>query len=296
MSYKEDLKKRSDEIEEILADYAPKGDSPALLLEAMRYSLFAGGKRMRPVLLMEAVRLFDGPVMLARPLAAALEMIHTYSLIHDDLPAMDDDVLRRGKATNHVVFGEAMAILAGDGLLNCAMQIMVQNIPYENIRYLEGYLRAMTEIIVAAGHEGMIGGQALDVLSEGKGADKEALDYIHKHKTGALLTAPLRAGALLSGADEEQLAAVSAYAATVGHSFQLVDDLLDIEGEAEKLGKSIGKDAADGKLTYPGVHGIEATRTKIVQLHQQAVKNLKMFGDKGDFLKRTADFLAERDH
>ncbi len=142
---------------------------------------------MRPVLLMEAVRLFDGPVMLAR-LLAALEMIHTYSLIHDDLPAMDDDVLRRGKATNHVVFGEAMAILAGDGLLNCAMQIMAQNIPYENARYLEGYLRAMTEIIVAAGHEGMIGGQVLDVLSEGKGADKEALDYIHKHKTGALLT------------------------------------------------------------------------------------------------------------
>lgn len=296
MSYKTELKKRSDEIEEILVAYAPKGQAPARLIEAMNYSLFAGGKRIRPVLLMETVRLFDGPVPLARPLAAAIEMIHTYSLIHDDLPAMDDDVLRRGKATNHVVFGEAMAILAGDGLLNCAMETMAVHIPYDDEVYLHGYLRAMSEIITAAGHNGMIGGQVLDILSEGGGPDKEALDYIHKHKTGALLTAPLRAGAMLSGAGKAQLQAISAYAAAVGHSFQLVDDLLDIVGEAGKVGKSIGKDAADGKLTYPFVYGIDATRQKITQLHKQATEHLAIFGDKGDFLRQTADFLAKRDH
>lgn len=296
MDYELELKNRAQEVNKLLEKFAPAGDVPPLLKEAMEYSLKAGGKRIRPVLLLETVRICAGPVHIARPLAAAIEMIHTYSLIHDDLPAMDNDTLRRGRPTNHVVYGEAMAILAGDALLNCAFQTMSQNIPYDDDKYLKGYLRAMDEIICAAGHNGMIAGQVMDMLSEGKEPDKDTLAYIHSHKTGALLTAPVKAGALLSMCDETTLQALTAYAKAVGLAFQLVDDILDIKGDKGKTGKSVGKDENAGKLTYPLVYGMDKTYKKIRQLYKEAVQSIENLNIEKDFLINTADFICNRDY
>ncbi len=296
MNFEAELKQRAEKVNRILNNYHPTGDVPPLLKDAMEYSLKAGGKRIRPVLLLETVNICNGPIELAYPIAAALEMIHTYSLIHDDLPAMDDDELRRGRPTNHVVFGEGIAILAGDGLLNCAFQTMLENIPCNSEKYSYPYIRAMTEIVQAAGHNGMVAGQVMDIISEGKEPNKDMLEYIHKHKTGALLRASIRAGAILANCGDEDLEALTKYAEAIGLAFQLVDDILDIKGDKDKLGKSIGKDTITKKLTYPLVYGLDNTYSKIQELYKEALKNIDNINGDTSFFLQMAGFICNRDY
>lgn len=232
------------------------GQIPDRLLEAMRYSLLAGGKRLRPVMLLAACEMAGGEAELALPFACALEMIHTYSLIHDDLPAMDNDDLRRGKPTNHKVFGEDLAILAGDGLLNAAAELMARTaVEMADMRGI----RALEIIMRHAGVTGMIAGQTKDVLSEGVKPEESLVSYIHAHKTADLLEAPMEAGLALAGADEKQIKAGFEYGLHLGLAFQMTDDLLDVTGDAALLGKNTGMDAALDKLTWVALKGVEGT-------------------------------------
>ena len=232
------------------------GEIPDRLLEAMRYSLLAGGKRLRPVMLLAACEMAGGEAELALPFACALEMIHTYSLIHDDLPAMDNDDLRRGKPTNHKVFGEDLAILAGDGLLNAAAELMARTaVEMADMRGI----RALEIIMRHAGVTGMIAGQTKDVLSEGVKPEEALVSYIHAHKTADLLEAPMEAGLALAGADDRQIKAGFEYGLHLGLAFQMTDDLLDVTGDAALLGKNTGMDAALDKLTWVALKGVEGT-------------------------------------
>ena len=273
--------------------YAP-GDAPAPLAEAMRYSLLAGGKRLRPALLLRTVEMLGGDLREALAPACAIEMIHTYSLIHDDLPGMDDDDLRRGRPTNHKVFGVGMAILAGDGLLNAAYELMMRNASRYPV-HLERHAAAIGEIARRAGVAGMIGGQCMDVLSEGTGGNEPLLSYIHLHKTAGLFIAPVVAGGLLCGADAGQLAALEAYGRSVGLAFQIVDDLLDLEGDAGAMGKATGADAHRQKLTWPSLLGSKAAREKVSDLRREAFGALNSFGPKSSELHAMADRLTSRE-
>lgn len=250
------------------------GEIPDRLLEAMRYSLLAGGKRLRPVMLLAACEMAGGEAELALPFACALEMIHTYSLIHDDLPAMDNDDLRRGKPTNHKVFGEDLAILAGDGLLNAAVELMARTaVEMADMRGI----RALEIIMRHAGVTGMIAGQTKDVLSEGVKPEEALVSYIHAHKTADLLEAPMEAGLALAGADEKQIKAGFEYGLHLGLAFQMTDDLLDVTGDAALLGKNTGMDAALDKLTWVALKGVEGTARDAeeqVALAEKALDNL----------------------
>ena len=250
------------------------GEIPDRLLEAMRYSLLAGGKRLRPVMLLAACEMAGGEAELALPFACALEMIHTYSLIHDDLPAMDNDDLRRGKPTNHKVFGEDLAILAGDGLLNAAAELMARTaVEMADMRGI----RALEIIMRHAGVTGMIAGQTKDVLSEGVKPEEALVSYIHAHKTADLLEAPMEAGLALAGADEKQIKAGFEYGLHLGLAFQMTDDLLDVTGDAALLGKNTGMDAALDKLTWVALKGVEGTAKDAeeqVALAEKALDNL----------------------
>ncbi len=271
----------------------PEGEMPGRLSEAMRYSLLAGGKRVRPVLLLAVCDMLKGNVEEALVPAAALEMIHTYSLIHDDLPGMDNDDYRRGRLTNHKVFGEGFAILAGDGLLNYAYECMLSNA----LRYkenLEGHVRAAEAISKRAGVSGMIAGQCVDLLSEHQEPNADTLLYIHTHKTADLLTAPLMAAAHIAGADEAQKKALERFGACVGVAFQIDDDLLDVEGDAGELGKATGMDAQRGKMTWPALVGVEAAKARSKELWQQANEALGCFGEDAWFLHAFAEALAKR--
>ena len=265
------------------AQEAPaEGEVPQPLRSAMRYSLLLPGKRIRPVLLLAAYHLVREDWESALPFACALEMIHTYSLIHDDLPAMDNDALRRGKPTNHIVFGENMAILAGDGLLNLAYETML-SAPVADERPAAA-LRAAREIALRAGVRGMIAGQTLDVKLEGHAPTAESVGYIHLHKTADLLTAPLTAGLTLAGATGKQLEAGRTYGRQIGLAFQIVDDLLDLEGDAAVLGKETGMDAQRGKMTWPAVYGVEQSHADAHEAVRLAVEALAVFGPKAEFL------------
>lgn len=268
-------------IEAALRAYMAAG-LPEPLRAAMEYSLLAGGKRLRPMLCLSACEMMGGALEAALPLACALEMIHTYSLIHDDLPAMDDDALRRGKPTNHRVFGEAVAILAGDGLLNLAYETMLSS-PIAAERP-ERALRAAGEIARRAGVCGMIAGQTADVTLEGHAPTAESVRYIHLHKTADLLTAPVVAGLMLAGATEAQLEAGRVYGQGVGLAFQIVDDLLDLEGDVRLLGKETGMDAQRGKQTWPAAFGVEKSRQDADAAVAQAVQALSPFGERGAYL------------
>ena len=267
------------------------GYIPEKLVEAMEYSLAAGGKRLRPVLLLAACDMADGDVETALPFACALEMIHTYSLIHDDLPAMDNDDLRRGKPTNHKVFGEDVAILAGDGLLSAAMELMLRAACA--MGDLRG-VRAAEAIARRAGVTGMVAGQTIDVTQEGTQPTIEKVSYIHAHKTADLLTAPLEAGLILAGAGEDKVRQGIAYGFHLGMAFQMVDDLLDVEGDAALLGKNTGMDAALGKLTWVAACGMEQTRLDAAEHSRLAVEALAVFGPRGDFLRELAQSTLER--
>jgi geranylgeranyl diphosphate synthase, type II len=260
---------------------------------AMRYSLFAGGKRVRPILCIAAAEAVNGISQPLLPIACAFECIHTYSLIHDDLPAMDNDELRRGKPTNHMVFGEAGAILAGDGLLTYAFQLLSD--PALSAHIDDGSrLRLINIIARAAGSLGMVGGQALDVAAEGKQVDFDTLRLIHSCKTGALITAAVQAGAVIGGADDEQFAALTSYGEKVGLAFQIVDDLLNVVGTAEELGKAAGSDADRQKATYPAFFGLEATRAKAAKVVHDAVTALGAFNAQADPLRELAQYIYTR--
>ncbi len=279
----------------VLPEASDHGLTPARLASAMRYSVMAGGKRLRPMLCLLSAEACGGAssVEMALPSACALELIHTYSLIHDDLPAMDDDDLRRGRPTCHKAFDEATAILAGDALLTLAFEVVASSsVP------AEAALACVRVLAEAAGAAGMVGGQMADLQAETQEqaeATVEALEAIHRRKTGALLCAALRMGAIVAGADAECHAALDRYGRAVGLAFQIVDDLLDVEGDETKLGKRVGKDSGLGKWTYPGLLGIEGSRRRARQLADEAVAALAPLGSSGDRLRALALDLLERD-
>ena len=293
MDFKKELKERSIYIEEKIESYLPKEEGyQKTIFEAMNYSLRAGGKRLRPILLMEAYKLCQGQGEDFVPYSVAMEMIHTYSLIHDDLPALDNDDLRRGKPTNHIVFGEAMAILAGDALLNTAYETML-NAAFKHPRP-ELSLRAAYEISRGACIYGMIGGQVVDVESEDKKINKDKLDYIHMNKTAAMIVGSVRAGAILAGVDEDRLESLTKYAENIGLAFQIVDDILDIEGDEKLLGKRVGSDLDNDKSTYPSLLGISESKKIVENLIEEAKISLEVFDSDAEFMNALADFIRDR--
>jgi geranylgeranyl diphosphate synthase type II len=268
----------------------PESTDPQTIHRAMRYSLFAGGKRIRPILCIEAARTVTDNCAGVVSAACSLEMIHTYSLIHDDLPAMDNDDYRRGKLTNHKVFGEGIAVLAGDGLLTLAFEVLA------NIDAPPGSkAQLIAELAVSSGTVGgMIGGQVADLEGEGKPPDAQLLETIHRAKTGALLRASLRMGAIYAGANEQQYQALSCYGEHVGLAFQIVDDILDVEQSSEELGKTAGKDAAQHKITFPAVYGLEESRRMAQVECGRAHGVLEPFGGRAERLHELADLIVQR--
>ncbi|HBG5343863.1 TPA: polyprenyl synthetase family protein [Clostridioides difficile] len=295
MEFKQCLKEKASFIENILKEYMPKEEGyQKTVIEAMNYSLSAGGKRLRPLLTLEACKIVGGNEEDAIPFAVAIEMIHTYSLIHDDLPALDNDDLRRGRPTNHKVYGEAMAILAGDALLNYAFEVMLAgSVNKENP---EKYLKAINEIAKGAGIYGMIGGQVVDVESENKQIEKEKLDYIHMNKTAAMMVGCMRAGATIGGANSEQMEEITKYAKNIGLSFQIVDDILDIVGDETKLGKKVGSDIENHKSTYPSLLGLDKSKEIAHNLIDEAKKSIEKLSDDVDFLKGLAEYIINREY
>jgi len=296
MNFSQQLSSKIAMVDEYLEKYIPLRDNyQSAIYEAMRYSLFAGGKRLRPVIALASCELVGGNIKDAVPIACALEMIHTYSLIHDDLPAMDNDDYRRGKPTNHKVYGEAVAILAGDALLNKAFEVAVNEGLKTGVDPAR-LLKAISVIATASGADGMIGGQIVDLESENKEIDLERLKYMHLHKTGALIVAAAKAGAIIGGANEVQIHALSSFAENLGLAFQIKDDLLDVEGNQEKLGKPVFSDIRKGKSTFVSLMGIEESRKAVDKLSKDAVECLKVFGDKGAFLSQLAQYLIHREN
>ena len=275
---------------------ADAGEEAAELTDAMRYSLEVGGKRLRPALLLASCEFAGGSTEEALPYALALEYIHTYSLIHDDLPAMDNDDLRRGKPTNHKVFGEAMAILAGDGLLSTAAEI-VTGCPLEysdEPEKMTNHIKAAHEIMSRAGASGMIAGQTADIRGEKLEPTAELIRFIELHKTADLITAPVRAGLMLAGADSEMLDRFTLYARDIGVAFQILDDILDIEGDQALLGKTLGKDAEQGKCNYAFVHGLHEAKEELHRLTAEAKEALSAYGNDASFFTALADSLEIR--
>lgn len=284
-------------VEEHLYDLIPDVDNKSITLyEAMKYSLGAGGKRLRPALLLGACEFCGGDINRAIPYACAMEYIHTYSLIHDDLPAMDDDDMRRGKKTNHIVFGEAVAILAGDGLLNSAFEAINMDMLmyFDDEIKLKRRIRAMYEIAKGAGVRGMVAGQLADIEGEGKIASSEMLRYIHLNKTGALIVAAVRAGAQLGDADSETLEKLTEFAENLGLLYQITDDILDIEGAEEEMGKQSNKDAQLNKATYPALFGIEATYEKANEVRQLALDAIAEYYDNAEFFADVVEITFNR--
>jgi len=269
----------------------PESTAPETIHRAMRYSLFAGGKRIRPILCIEAARtVCDDPDGVAAA-ACSLELIHTYSLIHDDLPALDNDDYRRGKLTNHKVFGEAMAILAGDALLTLAFEVLAK-LQHASA---EQRSRMIAELATASGTVGgMIGGQVADLEGEGKPPDAQLLETIHRAKTGALLRSSVRMGAIYASASEAQIDALSCYGEHIGLAFQIVDDILDVEESSEALGKTAGKDATQGKITFPAVYGLERSHEMAKTECERAHRVLEPFGDRAQRLREIASHIVQR--
>jgi geranylgeranyl diphosphate synthase type II len=289
------LESLREEVEAALEEaLPPEGAWPETIHRAVRYSLLGGGKRVRPVLALAAGEAVGGPREEVLPLACAVEMIHTYSLIHDDLPAMDDDDLRRGQPTSHKVFGEAVAILAGDALLTRAFHLLAEVPPDWDEARLRRRVRATAALGEACGTTGLIGGQVMDLESEGRTIDAAALETLHRAKTGALLAACVRGGAILGGADEETLHRLSRYASAIGLAFQVVDDILDATEGAEQLGKTAGKDAAAGKATYVSVHGLGRAREMADELRREALDAVAPLGPRGERLAEIARLIVDR--
>jgi len=287
-SYLENRRKIVDEA--LVKVLPPNTQWPEKLHESMHYSLCAGGKRLRPILAIAGAEAVGSPMEKILPFACALEMIHTYSLIHDDLPAMDDDDLRRGQPTNHKIFGEAMAILAGDSLLTEAFRLMANASVNGNA---PATLEVISRIAKASGSLGMAGGQALDLMSEKKKISVEELERLHRHKTGKLIQVAVEAGAIMGGASPLQLQSLSTYGECIGLSFQIADDVLDIEG-GEEIGKDIGSDIANEKATYPSIIGLEQSKKLAHEITQKALDALQNFDAKADPLREIARYVVYR--
>jgi geranylgeranyl diphosphate synthase type II len=303
----EEIKLRTEEVENIIYKYLPEEVGfQKTIFEAMNYSMKAGGKRLRPVLMLETYRLFGGDSEVIEPFMAAIEMIHTYSLIHDDLPALDNDDYRRGRKTSHVVYGEAMAILAGDGLLNYAYETACKAFSlcqetggvadsegtYEELYRRVG--RALTILASKPGIYGMIGGQVVDVEMTGKEMMPEQLYYVYENKTGALIEAAMMIGAVLAGADNEEINAIEQIASDIGMAFQIQDDILDITGDTATLGKPVLSDEENGKLTYVTINGLEKSMADVAAISENAVKKLDSLPYTNEFLKKLIIHLIHR--
>jgi geranylgeranyl diphosphate synthase type II len=294
MDIKAYLAKKKDLVDKALDKLVPPAEAfPASVHGAIRYSLFAGGKRVRPILAIAAAEALGAKTADLLPLAGSLELIHTYSLIHDDLPAMDDDDFRRGRPTCHKVYGEAIAILAGDGLLNMAFEVLsdprrLKAIPANRL------IAVIKEISTASGVFGMVGGQVVDIESEGKDVDFPTLEYIHTRKTGALIRASVRVGALYAKAGQRRFTALTRYGELVGLAFQIADDILDITGKQEEIGKDVGSDLKKGKKTFPSFYGLEESRRRAVEVADKAVASLQGFGRAADPLRELAKYIVNR--
>jgi geranylgeranyl diphosphate synthase type II len=276
----------------LLAFLPPETDHPETLHRAMRYSVLAGGKRLRPVLVIAGAEAAGGGMDEVLPAACAMELIHTYSLVHDDLPAMDNDDLRRGRPTNHKVFGEAVAILAGDALLTLAFRLLAENV--RDGRDPARLGAVLVDVADAAGHRGMVGGQVADLEAEGKPVAADVVEYIHQHKTGALIQVSLRVGAVLCGAPPATVAALTTAGRALGVAFQIVDDILDVTSTPEELGKTPGKDVAQQKATYPGVHGLAASHARAGRLVAEAEAALAPLGAAAAPIRALGRFILER--
>lgn len=294
MDIRDYLSSKKQIVDKFLDSYMPPDDAyPQEIHRAMRYSLFAGGKRIRPILSIASFEAIREDSSMILPVACSIELIHTYSLIHDDLPSMDNDDFRRGKPTNHRVFGEAVAILAGDALLTLAFSMMTDSayvLKLDN----EHILQVVNEISSASGYKGMVGGQVVDILSEGRDIDFNTLEYIHVNKTGAIIRASVRAGGILAGADKSHLNALTSYGENLGLAFQITDDILDIEGKKEDIGKNTGMDIKKGKKTYPGIIGMDESKKKVNELIEDSIGAISIFDDKADPLREIAKFIINR--
>ncbi len=289
----EEIKNRAERIDEIVAGYLPKVEGfPRTVCEAMSYSVEAGGKRLRPMLMEETFRMFGGNSDVVKPFMAAIEMIHTYSLIHDDLPALDNDDYRRGRQTSHVVFGEAMAILAGDALLNYAYETACKAFDMDDD--VSKVADAMKILARKPGVYGMLGGQVVDVEMTGRPLTRDQLEYVYENKTGALIEASMMIGAVLAGATKEQVTAVERIASDIGMAFQVQDDILDVCGDSQVLGKPTMSDEENGKVTYVTIHGIEKSRQYVRELSERAVRELEETDGDNEFLRELVLWLINR--
>ena len=293
MDIRQEIKERTGQIEEILKKYLPAEEGwQKTVIEAMNYSFTAGGKRLRPMLMLETYRMFGGKSEIIEPFMAAIEMIHTYSLIHDDLPAMDDDEYRRGRKTTHVVYGEAMAILAGDGLLNFAYETAVSAVVKS-----EGNIyavRALEILAKSAGIYGMVGGQTVDVENDGVPLKQEQLDFIYRLKTGALIQAAMHMGAVLAGATKNEQDAICQIASNIGLAFQIQDDILDVTGTLEEIGKPVGSDEKNEKTTYVTLEGLKKAQTDVERLTEESVELMQGLVVKNEFLTELLQYLVHR--
>lgn len=293
-NFENQLKERTEYVQNIIYKFCPKEEGlQKIIIEAVNYSLKSGGKRLRPMLILETLRLFEGDELEAYPFMAAMEMIHTYSLVHDDLPAMDNDMYRRGRKTTHAVYGEAMGILAGDGLLNLAYEVMSEGVV--NSKNPVNAAKAMKIIAAKAGIYGMIGGQTVDVFNEGKKIDIDTIQFIHKLKTSALIEGSMMAGAVLAGATEDQVKIIEEIAYNVGIAFQIQDDILDVTSTMEVLGKPVHSDEKNNKSTYVTLMGIEESKKQVESYSHQAVTLLECLDYNNEFLKRLIVKLMSRE-
>ena len=293
MNFNEELKKRTEEAERVIRKYLPEESGFAkTMAEAMNYSMTAGGKRLRPILIRETYRLFGGEGVLCEPFMAAMEMIHTHSLIHDDLPALDNDDYRRGRLTTHKVYGEAMGDLSGVALLNRAYEVMIS--AFDLTEDKERVIAAMRIMADKTGINGMLGGQSVDVENDGKPLEREMLDYIYKNKTSALIEASMMTGAVLAGASEEELEVVEQAAENIGLAFQIQDDILDVTSTQEELGKPIHSDEKNNKVTYVSLMGAPAAAGKVKELSEHAVELLNSLDRKNEFLDLLVESLISR--
>ncbi|MBU9738951.1 polyprenyl synthetase family protein [Diplocloster agilis] len=293
MNFKEELQKRVNEIEEIISTYLPAEEGfQKTVIQAMNYSILAGGKRLRPMFMQETYRLLGGSSKVVEPFMAAMEMIHTYSLVHDDLPAMDNDEYRRGRKTTHVVYGEAMGILAGDALLNYAFETATRAFEMEPSNARIG--KALRILAVKAGIYGMIGGQTVDVEAVGQPLTREKLDFIYELKTGALIEAAMMTGAVLAGASDEQVKTVEQIASDVGLAFQIQDDILDVTSTMEELGKPIGSDEKNEKTTYVTIKGLDQAKADVERISKRAMDALHSLNREDAYLSALMESLINR--
>ena len=286
VNFQDELKKRTEEIEAVLKSYLPREEGFAkTMAQAMNYSVLAGGKRLRPMMILETCRMFGGEDKLAYPFMAAMEMIHTHSLVHDDLPALDNDDYRRGRLTTHKVYGEAMGVLSGVALLNYAYEVMLTAFDLaEDEKARARVIKALKVMSHKTGLYGMLGGQSVDVENDGKPMSREMINYIYENKTSALIEGSMMAGAILGGASAEEVAVVEKAASGIGLAFQIQDDILDVTSTAEELGKPIHSDEKNHKTTYVTLMGIEKASQQVAELSEEAVKLLEGLNKKNEFL------------